>query len=148
MFKWRNPVPGEPPGTLRLREEVVRRKPVITLIEYDRTHLEERVIEDRAELLAHLDNQRVTWINIDGLGDIDVLRTLGSQFNLHPLALEDVLATGQRPKLEQYDGYLFIIAQMLYLNEAKLMCGEQVSLFLGKNFLITLQEEGEFDVFE
>src|ERR671939_672820 len=103
MFKLRHPIPGESPGTLRPRDEPVRRKPVITLIEYDRTHLEERVIE-------HLDNQRVTWINIDGLGDIDVLRTLGSGFNLHPLALEDVLDTAQRPKVEQYDNYLFIVA--------------------------------------
>ncbi len=114
----------------------------------DRAHLEERTITNKDELLPYMDNQRVTWINIDGLGDIDVLKTLGSRFNLHPLALEDVLATGQRPKMEQYDGYLFIITQMLYLNKKKQMCGEQVSMFLGKNFLITLQEEGDFDVFE
>src|SRR5215213_928407 len=106
MFKLRNPVPGESPGTLRARDEPVRRKPIITLIEYDRTNLEERVIEDKAELISHLDNQRVTWINIDGLGDIEILRTLGREFNLHPLALEDVLDTGQRPKVEQYDNYL------------------------------------------
>ena len=148
MFKLRNPIPGESPGTLRLREEIVRRKPVITLIEYDRTHLEERVIEDRQELMSHLDNQRVTWINIDGLGDVEVLRTLGTQFNLHPLALEDVLDTAQRPKVEQYDNYLFIVAHMIYTNRDKVMCGEQVSMFLGKHFLITLQEEAEFDVFE
>lgn len=148
MFKLRKPVPGEPPGTLRPREQVGHRPPVITLVEYDRTHLEERVIEDREELLSHLDNQRVTWINIDGLGDIDILRTLGSRFNLHPLALEDVLDTTQRPKVEQYDNYLFIVAHMLYLDRSKVMCGEQVSMFLGKHFLITLQEEAEFDVFE
>ena len=148
MFRLRKSIPGESPGTLRLREEVVRRKPVITLIEYDRAHLEERVSEDRQELLSHLDNQRVTWINIDGLGDIDVLRSLGSQFNLHPLALEDVLDTGQRPKVEQYDNYLFIVAHMIYLDHGKMLCGEQVSMFLGKHFLITLQEEAEFDVFE
>lgn len=148
MFKLRNPIPGESPGTLRIREEVVRRKPVITLIEYDRTHLEERLIEDHGELASRLDNQRVTWINIDGLGDVEVLRALGTQFNLHPLALEDVLDTAQRPKVEQYDTYLFIVAQMIYRNREKMMCGEQVSMFLGKHFLITLQEEGEFDVFE
>src|SRR5436190_3236046 len=148
MFKLRNPIPGESPGTLRARDEPVRRKPVITMIEYDRTHLEKRVIEDRQELLAHLDNQRVTWINIDGLGDIEILRALGSQFNLHPLALEDVLDTAQRPKVEQYDTYLFIVAHMLYLDRGKVMCGEQVSMFLGKHFLITLQEEADFDVFE
>jgi magnesium transporter len=148
MFKTRYPIPGESPGALRPREEAANRRPDITLIEYDRAHLEERAITDREELLPHLDNQRVTWINIDGLGDIDVLRALGSRFNLHPLALEDVLDTGQRPKVEQYDGYLFIVAQMLYLNDAKQMCGEQVSMFLGKHFLITLQEEADFDVFE
>ncbi|HKP92913.1 MAG TPA: magnesium/cobalt transporter CorA [Chthoniobacterales bacterium] len=148
MFKLRHPIPGESPGTLRPIDQPVRRKPVITLIEYDRANLEERVIENREELLEHLDNQRVTWINIDGLGDIEILRTLGSGFNLHPLALEDVLDTAQRPKVEQYDTYLFIVAHMLYLDRGKVMCGEQVSMFLGKHFLITLQEEAEFDVFE
>src|SRR6478672_6285089 len=141
MLRLRRPIPGEPPGTLRAQDEVVRRKPVIKLTEYDRAHLEERVIEDRDELVSHLDNQRVTWINIDGLGDINILRSLGSRFNLHPLALEDVLDTGQRPKVELYDGYLFIVVKMIYLNERKHMCGEQVSMFLGKHFLITLQEE-------
>ena len=148
MFKTRYPIPGESPGKLRPRDGTSHRPSAISLIEYDRTHLEERAVEDKEELLPHLDNQRVTWINIDGLGDVDVLRRLGSHFNLHPLALEDVLDTGQRPKVEQYDGYLFIIVQMLYLNDAKQMCGEQVSMFLGKNFLITLQEEADFDVFE
>ena len=148
MFKTRYPIPGEPPGALKPRAEPAAHPPVITLIEYDKAHLEERTITNKDELLPRLDNQRITWINIDGLGDIDVLRTLGAQFNLHPLTLEDVLATGQRPKMEQYDGYLFIVAQMLYLNKKKQMCGEQVSMFLGKNFLITIQEEGDFDVFE
>src|SRR3954464_10965292 len=148
MLRLRKSIPGESPGTLRLEKEVVRRKPVITLIEYDRAHLEERVIEDVTELLSHLDNQHVTWINIDGLGDIEILRALGSQFNLHPLALEDVLDTFQRPKVEQYDNYLFLVAHMLYLDNGHVMCGEQVSMFLGKHFLITLQEEAEFDVFE
>ena len=148
MFKTRYPIPGEPPGALKPRAEPAVHPPVITLIEFDRAHLEERTITNKDELLPYMDNQRITWINIDGLGDIDVLKTVGSRFNLHPLALEDVLDTGQRPKVEQYDGYLFIVAQMLYLNKNKQMCGEQVSMFLGKNFLVTLQEEGDFDVFE
>jgi magnesium transporter len=148
MFRLRHAIPGESPGTLRAPEQTVRRKPTITLIEYDKTHLEEREVEDCEELLSHFDNQRVTWINIDGLGDIEILRALGSRFNLHPLALEDVLDTAQRPKVEQYDTYLFIVAHMLYLDRGKVICGEQVSMFLGKHFLITLQEEAEFDVFE
>src|SRR5438067_11123354 len=131
MFRTRNPIPGESPGTLRPREQLVGRKPVITLIEYDRAHLEERVIEDREELLPHLDNQRVTWINIDGLGDTEILRALGSRFNLHPLALEDVLDISQRAKVELYEGYLFIVVKMLYLDRSKRICGEQVSMFRG-----------------
>ena len=110
MYKTRYPIPGEPPGSLKPREEAVKHPAIITLIEFDREHLEERSIANKEELLPHLDNQRISWINIDGLGDIDVLRTLGTQFKLHPLALEDVLATGQRPKMEQYDEYLFIVA--------------------------------------
>jgi magnesium transporter len=148
MFKTRYTVPGEAPGALKVDKEASTRPPVITLIEYDAAFLEERVIAETKELLPHLNNERVTWINIDGLGDIDVLRVLGKRFNLHPLALEDVLDTSQRPKVEQYDDYLFIVAQMLYLNKEGQMCAEQVSMFLGKTFLITLQEEGEFDVFE
>src|SRR3954468_9681294 len=144
----RSTIPGESPGTLRLEKEVVRRKPVIKLIEYDRARLEERVIENTEELLPHLDNQRVTWINIDGLGDIEVLRALGTRFNLHPLALEDVLDTTQRPKVEQYDNYLFLVVQMLYRDRESVICGEQVSMFLGKHFLIPLQKEDELDVFE
>src|SRR5205085_8148203 len=93
-------------------------------------------------------NELVTWINIDGLGDLSVLRILGQRFNLHPLALEDVVDTNQRPKVEQYDDYLFILAKMIYLEKDQQIGAEQVSMFLGKTFLITLQEEAEFDVFE
>jgi len=149
MFKRRrHTVPGETPGSLKLPKGRSREQPIITLIEYDETSLEEQVITDINELLPHLSNERVTWINIDGLGDTSVLRLLGQRFNLHPLALEDVLDTSQRPKVEQYDDYLFIVAKMLYLTKEKEIGAEQVSMFLGKTFLITLQEEAEFDVFE
>src|SRR2546430_10371848 len=148
MFKRSYTVPGEAPGSLKLPKGSSTEPPVITLIEYDVASLEERVIVETDELLARLDNERVTWINIDGLGDISVLRLLGERFNLHPLALEDVLDTSQRPKVEQYDDYLFIVAKMLYLTQTKEIGAEQVSMFLGKAFLITLQEEGDFDVFE
>src|SRR4051794_37515823 len=102
MFKTRYTVPGEAPGVLKVHKEVPNQAPVITLIEYDAKHFDEHVVSDSRELLSHLNNELVTWINIDGLGDIEILRMLGERFNLHPLALEDVLDTGQRPKVEQY----------------------------------------------
>jgi magnesium transporter len=148
MFKTRYPIPGEAPGALAIRSDAPGEPSSITLIEYDRNDFEERTIADKAELLAHLDNNLITWINIDGITDLDALRTLGERFNLHPLSLEDVVNTGQRPKVEQYPDYLFIVVHMIYLDTAQQLCGEQVSIFLGKNFLITVQEEGQFDVFE
>lgn len=150
MFRTRRrSTPGSPPATL-LPHLVDGKavKPTIQLIEYDSGSLEEREIADVAELLSHRDNGKVTWINVDGLGDADVLRALGDMFHLHPLALEDVLNTGQRPKTEVFEDYLFVVAQMVYQDRETRVCGEQVSLFLGRDFLITFQEEGEFDVFD
>ncbi len=149
MFTKRHGPPGSPPATLSPHlVDGKNRKPGIQIIEYDKDSLEERDITDLAELAGHFDNRKVTWINIDGLGDVEALTFLGERFNLHPLALEDVLNTGQRPKVEHTADYIFIVAQMVYQNAEKTICGEQVSLFFGKNFLITVQEEGTYDVFD
>ncbi len=149
MFTKRYGPPGSSPATL-LPHLVDGKscKPGIQIFEYDKDHLEEREIVDLAELAGHLDSRKVTWINIDGLGDLAALTLLGEKFNLHPLALEDVLNTGQRPKVELAPNYVFIIAQMVYQDNARTIYGEQVSFFLGKNFLITVQEEAKYDVFD
>ncbi|MGI8891029.1 MAG: magnesium/cobalt transporter CorA [Chthoniobacterales bacterium] len=148
MFKKRHVVPGEAPGLLRLPKGVQSEPPIITMIEYGPDSIEERKNVSCDEVLPHLNNDLVTWINIDGLGDLSILRILGERFNLHPLALEDVLDTSQRPKVEQYDDYLFIITKMIYLDKDNEIGAEQVSMFLCKTFLITLQEEPDRDVFE
>lgn len=149
MFSKRHGPPGSPPATLlpHLVDGKVR-KPSVQVIEYDREHFVERDVTDLKELATHLDNSKVTWINIDGLGDVEALTLLGEKFKLHPLALEDVLNTGQRPKVELTADYVFIVAQMVYQDKARTICGEQVSVFFGKNFLITVQEEGTYDVFD
>ncbi len=148
LIRRRRVVPGEAPGVLKLSHDASQEAPIITLIEYGPDCLEERKDVGCDELLRHLNNELVTWINIDGLGDLTVLRALGERFNLHPLALEDVLDTSQRPKVEQYDDYLFMVTKMIYVDKDKELGAEQVSMFLGKTFLITLQEEPECDVFE
>lgn len=148
MFKTRYPIPGQAPATLTPHLiDGKGRKPRITLVQYDEATLEEREIADATELLSCFGNEKISWINIEGLGDVDALQLMGKRFGLHPLALEDVLNTGQRPKTELWDEYLFIVTQMVYQDAKKKMVGEQVSMFLGKNFLITVQEEAEFDVF-
>lgn len=149
MLTKRHGPPGSSPATLSPHlVDGKTRKPAIQIIEYDKDRIEEREVTDITELAGHLDNRKVTWINIDGLGDVEALTILGDKFHLHPLTLEDVLNTGQRPKVENSSDYVFIVAQMVYENKRRTICGEQVSLFLGKNFLITVQEEGDYDVFE
>lgn len=149
MFKTRRSAPGSSPATLvphLVDGKAVR--PVIQLMSYDRNGLEEKEITDLSELQSHLKSGRNLWINVDGLGDDEALKTLGEYLDLHPLALEDVLNTGQRPKVEVYADYLFIVVQMIYQEKDRVICGEQVSMFLGRNYVITFQEEGDYDVFD
>lgn len=149
MFKTRRSRPGSSPATLvphLVDGKAVR--PKITLIEYDRSGVSEREITDISRLTDEIDSHKVTWINIEGLGDMDTLTAIGEMFQIHPLALEDVLNTGQRPKTEAAEDYLFIVAQMVYQDKQRVTCGEQVSMFLGKHFIITIQEEQEYDVFD
>lgn len=149
MFTKRHGPPGSAPATLspHLVDGKVR-TPFIQIIEYDKDQLLEEDVTDLAGLAARFDSRKLTWINIDGLGDTAALTLLGERFNLHPLALEDVLNTGQRPKMEASPDYVFIVAQMVYQDRERTICGEQVSIFFGKNFLITVQEEGAYDVFD
>lgn len=148
MFKKRYGHPGTAPATLKPRAPGEGLAPVLRLVEYDGEHLEERQIASVAELPAMADDGRVRWIELNGLGDVEVLRHLGEKYHLHPLALEDVLNTGQRPKCDRYDDYLFIVTQMVYRDQADHFCGEQVSFFLRPNLLITVQEERHYDVFD
>jgi magnesium transporter len=149
MFKTRHAVPGSPPSGLTLRPgNEPERKPKICVMIYDGQSLEEREIANHAEVAECLnDRSKVNWINIDGIDDLEGLEALAKRFDLHALALEDVLHTGQRAKVEPYTNYLFIIAQMVYQDKKSRICGEQVSFFLGKNCLITVQEEPDYDVF-
>lgn len=93
-------------------------------------------IDHIPELLARYP---VTWINVDGLGDADVLRRFGELFHIHALALEDVINVHQRAKLEHYPEHQFLVFHQIELSE-KLQT-EQISLFFGKNFVLTFQEE-------
>jgi magnesium transporter len=148
MFNTRYAKPGTAPAELTPLPPGAAVKPVIRLAEYDLTHLEERTIAHVADIPEFPDDGRVRWIEMNGLGDVEELKAWGEKYHLHPLALEDVLHTGQRPKLEPYDEHLFIVAQMIYRDSARKLCGEQVSIFLRHNLLITIQEEDETDTFQ
>lgn len=138
---------GTPPATLLVREGA-KTQAEISLIQYDAESILESNFDTIEELFAKLDPQKVNWINIDGLGDIALLRKLSERFHIHPLALEDVLNTAQRPKVEHFTNHFFIVSEMIYFDETEKLAFEQVSLFLGDYFVITLQEECGHDVFD
>jgi magnesium transporter len=147
FFKRRHKTAGLPPGTLVYTGEKKVDISKITVIDYNEEILEEKVVTKIEECYPYCDKPTVTWINLDGLHEVDIIEKIGTQFKLHPLLLEDVLSTDQRPKMEDFEHYLFIILKMLYhdtkLNETM---SEQVSIIIGPNYVITFQER-EGDVF-
>ncbi len=146
--KKRSSKAGLPPGTLvhvgEKKVESVR----ISYMDYDEQSFQEKQIPDIEECLKLKDTPTVSWINIDGLHDIELLEKLGKGFELHPLVLEDILNTGQRPKFEDHEKHIFIVLKMLSFNqESQSVEAEQVSLVLGPNYVISFQERIG-DVFE
>jgi magnesium transporter len=132
---------GLPPGTLVHVGERKVEAARITVIDYDEANFQEKQVPAIEECFPFKATPTVTWINIDGLHQVDIIEKVGAQFELHPLILEDILHTGQRPKLEDFDNYMYIVLKMLSYNDLKQQVeAEQVSLVLGSNFVISFQE--------
>ena len=132
---------GLPPGTAVFTGEKKVDKVTIEVIDYDETNFQRKKVETIEECFPFKDMPTVTWININGLHEVDMLRKLGDYFGMHPLVLEDIVSTDQRPKLEDYESYLYVVLKMLkYDVESHRVSGEQISLVLGKNFVLSFQE--------
>lgn len=125
-----------PPGTLVADPGATQ--PVIRLLSFTRDGVVERAIESPADVAAARAPGTVTWVNVDGLGDAEVVRRLGEIFGLHPLALEDVLDTTQRAKADAYPGQLYIVLRMVQLTDH--LQTEQLSIFVGADYVLTFQE--------
>ncbi|MBD2200443.1 MULTISPECIES: magnesium/cobalt transporter CorA [Calothrix] len=139
--------PGNIPGTLIIDENA--EYPEIVLIDYNSQAYIRKKIETPELCVPYLDTTSVTWVDVQGLGNQDILQRVGKIFELHPLVLEDIVNVPERPKTEDYDDQLLIIARMVVPKENAFgFHSEQVSLILGKNYLLTVQEEPEHDCFE
>lgn len=147
MLKKRYSKPGSSPATLTPHaSKGAAAHEDIHVIHYNSETLTEQSHEHPKDLAAF--ESGVTWIDIGDLSDVETLRVLGERFHIHPLALEDVLNIGQRPKIEFTKDYIFICIHMVYHRDDDVLVGEQVSLFLGRNFVITVQEDRKHDTFE
>jgi magnesium transporter len=140
LFSHRAPLtplpPGAPPGTLVAPPDSL--PPRITVIAYRPDEFVEEEIEDVEAIADYLDAWPVTWVNVDGFGDIKTIEQVGEIFGVHGLALEDVLNIRHRPKLEEYDDHLFVVTRMADMGER--FAHEQMSLILGPNYVVTFQE--------
>ncbi|WP_205508051.1 magnesium/cobalt transporter CorA [Longitalea arenae] len=133
------------PTVIPQREEAKEVK--IFVHEYNASSIQEYGVESALECLHCQDNDYVSWINIDGLRKNDV-ETICNGYGIHPLVIEDILSINQRPKMDEVDNILFCLLNMLYFNEQKKSVEtEQISIILGKNFVLSFQEDASRDVF-
>jgi magnesium transporter len=120
----------------------------LSVIKYDGANFQEKEVSNVEEALAFRNKSSVTWLNIDGVHQPEIIEQVGKSFGLHPLVAEDIASTGQRPKMEDFDDYIFVVLRMLRFddkeNETKT---EQISILLGPDFVISFQER-EGDVFD
>jgi len=132
---------GQSPGTLTTFGERPEKPTRITLIDYDNSKYEEQQIETLVELRRLKDSSTNSWINVEGINDTNLVAEIGQLFEIHPLVLEDIINPRQRIKIEIYDDYIFIVLKMItYSDESESFNKENVSLILGKQFLISFQE--------
>ena len=147
VFKRASKVAGLPPGTLVHVGEKRLDRATINVFDYDEESLSEKDVPKPEDCFAFRDKPTVTWINVNGLHDVSIIEQLGTHFGLHPLVMEDILHTAQRPKVEDYDQYIYAVVKMLtYDDETREIGAEQVSLILGSRFVLSFQER-EGDVF-
>ncbi|MEH6657259.1 magnesium/cobalt transporter CorA [Leeuwenhoekiella marinoflava] len=140
-------IKNDVPGTLTYTGIKEQKHVSVELIDYSPTNYTTSTVDDVSKAFNKQLAGDISWINVNGLSQIDQIEKLGQHYNLHPLILEDIVDTNQRPKIDEYPDYLFIVFKMLYYDEHGTFMNEHISLVLGENFLITFQE-ADGDVFD
>lgn len=138
---------GQVPGAIIYTGEKTAQKLFIESFDYTETTINEQELTNIEDVFSYKSTESTTWININGLNYIDEIEKIGNHYDLHPLILEDIVNTSQRPKIDEYEDYIFIILKMLYYDKDENIVSEQVSLVLGDNYVLTFQES-EGDVFD
>lgn len=137
---------GAPPGTMIYSGKDTSEKVKITLIEYDEHTLVEREFHDIDECMASVQPNMVRWINVDGIHQVELVEKIGKLFDIHPLTLEDIVNTTQRPKFEDYDDYVVSVMRMVYYDTE--IHSEQLTMVLRENTIISFQEVHGGDAFD
>ncbi len=139
-FQKRSRKTGLSPGSLIHVGSQYAEKSKITIMRYNETFFEEKEISSIKDFHIEKDRKEIIWFNVDGLQDVKIFEDIGEIFGLHPLVLEDILNTDQRPKMEDYGDYLYIVLKNFYEPEGENLFSDQVSIVLGKDFVLSFQE--------
>jgi len=141
FLKKRDKKVGLPPGSLVYIGDKQPHPPKITMVNFDENHFDLSQPDTLKECANYKNLPGTTWINVDGLNETTIITQLGECLGLHPLVMEDILNTDQRPKLEDYGDYIFLVVKMLTYNEDnEEINSEQLSFILGKSYIISFQE--------
>ena len=139
---------GLPPGTIVFVGEKRSEKVKLSVINYDDANFQEKEVRNVEEAVSIRKKSSVTWLNIDGVHQPEIIEQIGKSFGVHPLVLEDIANTGQRPKMEDFDDYIFVVFRMLRFDETENQTKtEQISMVFGADFVVSFQER-EGDVFD
>lgn len=141
LLKRRSVKAGLPPGTVVHIADVASETTSITVTYYDEQDVREETISPARECPPVTTDLAVTWVHVAGLGQVEALERIGECFDLHPLVVEDIANTDQRPKTEDFGSYLYVVAKMTtHDEETHELLAEQVSVVLGPNFVLSFQE--------
>jgi magnesium transporter len=147
FYAFNEPEPGSPPGTLVIDEDSAASN--LFLIDYSPEGATGKPLHSPEECRPYLDSSSVSWVDVQGLGSEAVLQQLAQVFHLHPLLLEDVVNVPQRSKVEDYEQHVLMVLHMAFVpSDSEGFLSEQVSLIVGENYLLTVQEEPTKDLFE
>jgi magnesium transporter len=149
LIRRRSEKAGLPPGTLVHVGEPVAEEPRISVMVYDTTRLEQEYVDTVGEAFPLRDAPSVTWVSVDGIHDAGIVEELGARLGLHPLVLEDILNPDQRPKMEDLGDYLYVVLKMVDWDDQRgEITMEQLSLVVGANYVVSLQERPGGDVLD
>lgn len=147
-FRKRSEKTGLPPGTPVYVGDKLPRGTRIRVIDYDENHFEQKEVTHIKDILKYKNSNTVTWINFDGIHNPELMETVGKEFDLHPLVIEDVLNTNQRSKIDDYGDYIYLVLRMFYnIRGIDEIHSEQISIIVGHNLVLSFQES-EGDVFD
>ncbi|MGE5681318.1 MAG: magnesium/cobalt transporter CorA [Bacillota bacterium] len=133
---------GQDPGSLIYIGDIKAKDVNITLARYSKEEYDEKHAVNLEEVSKRKSTDQVLWLNVDGVNNPDIISKTGAAFNIHPLILEDILNTRHRPKMEDLGDYLFVVLKLLNYNEKENQVkAEQVSLVIGKNYVVSFQED-------